>query len=244
MEEEFSHETDIFFPLVTFILAVINIGVYIFTYKNIGLYQYLFGFIPTAPKFYTIITYMFIHANLSHILGNMLMLFVVGLTVEQVLGKLHFFIVYIISGIIAVFFDIVGRLIFHISFSLPFIGASGAVFGLVGLLVMLKPFEKIPTFITLLFALPLIMMLGRFDVLLTNPMFLIVTISSFCLLIVFSFMFVPFIPAMISFALYTLFVIIMIFTGLGGNVSYLGHFGGILGGILSFTLFAKKSTTK
>jgi membrane associated rhomboid family serine protease len=87
---------------------------------------------------WTPFTYMFLHANLIHIGVNMMGLYLLGPDLEQALGHLRFLTFYIISGIIGA----LGFLV--ISFllqgqTLPVVGASGAIFGLLGGVVALYP---------------------------------------------------------------------------------------------------------
>jgi membrane associated rhomboid family serine protease len=77
--------------------------------------------IPTRP--WTLITYMFLHGGLAHILFNMIALYFFGSRVEQRLGSRHFILLYLISGITGGLLSLVFTPRAYI------IGASGAVFG-------------------------------------------------------------------------------------------------------------------
>lgn len=89
-------------------------------------------------KLYTMITTMFLHANLSHILGNMITLFFLGLPFERRVGWRKFLIIYFLSGI-------GGNVVFSILNNGPFIliGASGAIFGILGAFAFTYPFDEI-----------------------------------------------------------------------------------------------------
>ncbi len=76
---------------------------------------------------WTFVTYMFVHAGLLHLLGNMLMLFVFGAPVESRMGSRKFILYYLYCGIGAAIFSI-GLSGLGLSLS-PFVGASGAVLG-------------------------------------------------------------------------------------------------------------------
>jgi len=82
---------------------------------------------------WTIITYMFLHATdyLPHILYNMLALALFGSILEKVIGGRKFLIVYFASGIVAG----IGSILFYTAS----IGASGAIFGILGTLAVLRP---------------------------------------------------------------------------------------------------------
>jgi membrane associated rhomboid family serine protease len=93
------------------------------------------AFIPERP--WTLVTYMFLHANLWHIFFNMLWLFVFGPRLEAELGGRRFFTLYFISGISG------GLLSWPFSPYAAIIGASGAVFGVMLGFAKLWPRERI-----------------------------------------------------------------------------------------------------
>jgi membrane associated rhomboid family serine protease len=75
---------------------------------------------------WTFLTYMFVHAGLLHLLGNMLMLFVFGTAVENRMGSRTFILYYLLCGTGAAVFSLGLSGIMQVS---PFVGASGAVLG-------------------------------------------------------------------------------------------------------------------
>jgi membrane associated rhomboid family serine protease len=85
---------------------------------------------------WTFVTYMFVHAGLLHLLGNMLMLFVFGPPVEHRLGGRAFILYYFYCGIGAA---VLSLALSGIMSSGPFIGASGAVLGVGVAFAMLWP---------------------------------------------------------------------------------------------------------
>ena len=116
--------------IVTNILIVINVLVFILTtFKPELIYMFAnnLGLVKMG-QFYRIITSAFIHANIFHLLCNMYTLFIIGSQVEQFLGKKKFIFIYFASAIM-------GSLL-SLTFSSGFsVGASGAIFGLMGSLV-------------------------------------------------------------------------------------------------------------
>jgi len=104
-----------------------------------GIWQY-FAFIPehaiTRP--WTFITTIFLHADINHLFFNMFMLFAFGINLERLLGKNKFLIIFLVSGILGN----IGYWITTGNYSIPAIGASGAVYGLMGTLAILAPFMK------------------------------------------------------------------------------------------------------
>ncbi len=80
---------------------------------------------------WTLITYMFVHGSISHIFYNMFALIMFGLILEYIIGSKNFLIVYFLSGIISG--------IFSIFFYNSVIGASGAIFGVIGCITAIRP---------------------------------------------------------------------------------------------------------
>ena len=141
-------------PLVTWCLIAANLGVFFYetgasqlaldrifdTYSLTP--AALTGDMPArgwVPPFVTLITYQFFHADIVHLVGNMVFLWVFGDDIERALGRLRFLAFYLLSGI-------VGGLVFvandpHTRIEL--IGASGAIAGVVIGYIMLRPCAKI-----------------------------------------------------------------------------------------------------
>ena len=94
--------------------------------------------IPATP-----FTSMFIHANLLHLGGNMLYLWIFGNNIEDRLGYFRFIVFYILCGIIAT-----GTHIFNAPQStIPLVGASGAIAGVLGAYLLLYPKANVHTLI-------------------------------------------------------------------------------------------------
>jgi membrane associated rhomboid family serine protease len=229
------------FPIVTFIISLIYLAVFLFTYQNIIFYENMFGFIPASPKVWSLVTYSFIHADIIHLLGNLVIFIIVGLVIEEALGKFVYLTIYLASANIAIIFDIVGRFTFNISFRSPFIGGSGAIFGLIGVMLLIKPFEKIPSMLILLFAFPLFFIIYQAGIIPPIPIVTMTVLIGIGVVIATVFFVCPGISGIFVFALYTLFTITTIYLGAQSNVSHLGHLGGVFGGIISFLLFAKST---
>jgi len=88
-----------------------------------------------VPEGYTLISYMFLHANFLHLLSNMLFLWVFGDNVEDAMGHLRFFIFFLACGV-------AGGLAHAVALpgsKVPLIGASGAVAGVIGAYLLLHP---------------------------------------------------------------------------------------------------------
>ena len=119
-------------PTITYILLGINILVYILM-MIFGQNKFLtmFGLYPPAVisgQYYRIFTCMFLHASLLHLIFNMYSLYIIGSQIENFFGKTKYLLTYLFSGIIASLMS----MIFTRSWS---VGASGAIFGLLGALL-------------------------------------------------------------------------------------------------------------
>lgn len=93
--------------------------------------------------FWTFLSSMFMHAGIFHLFVNMLSLFFVGSLIEKILGRKRYFWFYILSGLFAGVLFIVSPFIFPSDWGTYAVGASGALFGLVGLLMVLTPNLKV-----------------------------------------------------------------------------------------------------
>ena len=103
---------------------------------------------PAAfPPLLTILTSMFLHGSLFHLLGNMLYLWIFGNNVEDRLGPVRFTLFYLASGVAAALTHIAVQP----SSRLPMIGASGAIAGVLGAYWLLYPRARVKTFVFLVF---------------------------------------------------------------------------------------------
>ncbi|MFQ6131307.1 MAG: rhomboid family intramembrane serine protease [Armatimonadota bacterium] len=122
-----------------------------------------FGFVPGSIKWYTIVTAMFLHGGLLHLLFNMLFLWIFGRHVEDALGSAWFALLYFSSGIAALLLHYVMTLAFaRQDMGIAAIGASGAIAGVLGLFAV--RFYRTGVLLTVMFlrsvALPAIVFLG------------------------------------------------------------------------------------
>jgi len=97
----------------------------------------------------TLITSMFLHAGFLHLIGNMWFLWIFGDNVEYALGKMKFLFFYFLCGILSGLFNIL--LASGEALSIPTIGASGAISGILGGYLILYPKNKIRAFFLLIF---------------------------------------------------------------------------------------------
>jgi len=87
-------------------------------------------------QWYRVFTYMYVHAGVSHILNNMIMLYMEGNNLEAGLGRVRYVLLYHIFGMIAG----LGSLLYKVysNSEIPSVGASGAIMGLLGLLLFIS----------------------------------------------------------------------------------------------------------
>ena len=118
--------------LITYILIAINCIIFflqvagILDYSQFGMTK----FSVKAGEIYRLFTAAFFHANIYHLLANMYSLYIIGSEVENVLGKVRYICIYFISIIVASLLSGVLN-----NSLIPSIGASGAIFGLLGALL-------------------------------------------------------------------------------------------------------------
>lgn len=229
------------FPIVTFLLATLMLGTFLFTHNNLERYEDLLGFSPSKITPYSVLTYTFIHVDYFHLFTNMIFLLIAGLSLEERIGSLKFSIIYFVSAIFAVLLDILSRYSFGISPTVPFVGASGAVFGSLAVAALVNPSGKVPigvifaTFIPFLQLIPF----GSSPILaiFSNPIFIIFV--AVVLIVITTYTIPIHLPLNISISILIIswFTSFLIRYPIG--VSNLGHLGGIAGGVISFLLLAR-----
>jgi membrane associated rhomboid family serine protease len=87
------------------------------------------------PAYATLITSMFLHGGWMHLIGNMLYLWVFGNNIEDVMGHARFIMFYLTCGILAAF----SHAMTDPSSTIPMVGASGAISGVLGAYLLLFP---------------------------------------------------------------------------------------------------------
>ncbi|WP_371498318.1 rhomboid family intramembrane serine protease [Kitasatospora sp. NBC_00374] len=137
---------------VTVTLAALNLLVFLVTQylapswqMRLGLYSYVpvpglsVGVAAGPSEWYRLLTSMFVHAGFLHVATNLVSLIVLGPPLERVLGRLRFLGLYLLSGLAgnALAFLVSGGALYSV-------GASGAIFGLLGATVVLVRFNRAP----------------------------------------------------------------------------------------------------
>lgn len=90
-------------------------------------------------NFFTLISAMFVHANISHLIGNVIALLFIGKTFESYVGSLKTFIVFFVSGILGNLISVAYKL--DTGSLVTLVGASGAIFGLLGGLTVIESYD-------------------------------------------------------------------------------------------------------
>ena len=152
-------------PYVTITIIVLNAMAWLFelSLPQDDLNQFLtgFGVVPGAFAWPTLVTSMFLHGSWSHVIGNMWYLWIFGDNVEDRVGHGRFLVFYLLCGIAAA----LGQIAMDPSSTLPTIGASGAIAGMMGAYFVLYPRSRVLTLIPIIFfiqivELPAIVLLG------------------------------------------------------------------------------------
>lgn len=129
------------FPVVTYALIAINVLFFFVELSGGEGFIQQWSFVPRrflanpAADFPTIFTSMFMHAGWVHLLGNMLYLWIFGDNVEDQFGHAKFLVFYLLCGIGATF----AQLMVSTGSSIPNLGASGAIAGVLGSYIVMFP---------------------------------------------------------------------------------------------------------
>jgi len=131
---------------VTTSLILANVILFILFWIFISSNQAFLDYVAIKPSnilqgkyLWTILTSMFMHGGLFHIFANMFSLIFVGGLIEKLLGKKRYLWFYMLSGIFASLLFVLLALFFQADLNTYAVGASGALFGLIGFLVLITP---------------------------------------------------------------------------------------------------------
>jgi membrane associated rhomboid family serine protease len=134
-------------PYITITIIVINALAWFVELaqgpRDLNRFLYVYGVVPGNFHLATLVTSMFLHGSWSHILGNMLYLWIFGDNVEDRCGHGRFVVFYLLCGFAAG----AGQILMNPSSMVPTIGASGAIAGVMGAYFVLYPHSRVLTFI-------------------------------------------------------------------------------------------------
>ena len=120
---------------VNWVLIGLNILIFIYSLTNFEYIIETYGFSPAEFSLLTILTSMFLHGGIAHLLGNMWFLFIFGYNVEDAFGHWKYLIIYLLSGVVAT----LTHFALNIGSTIPTVGASGAISGVLGAYIVLFP---------------------------------------------------------------------------------------------------------
>src|SRR6266550_2372920 len=152
-------------PFLTVTIIILNTLAWLYELglprEDLPVFLQQFGVVPAYFSLPTLISSMFLHGSWSHVLGNMWYLWIFGDNVEDRLGHGRFLIFYLICGIAAA----LGQILIDPTSTVPTIGASGAIAGVMGAYFVLYPQSRVLTLIPLIVfweivELPAIFLLG------------------------------------------------------------------------------------
>jgi membrane associated rhomboid family serine protease len=107
--------------------------------------QSLFGPLPVPVQF-TLFSSMFLHGGFLHLVGNMLYLWIFGNNIEDTLGHFRFLLFYLLCGLAAA----MAQVLASPGSTVPMIGASGAVAGVLGAYILLFPGARVLTLLIII----------------------------------------------------------------------------------------------
>ena len=199
-------------PVVTYVFLAINIVVFLYemTLSQRGLFAF-FGDWAAVPAsisdgddLITLVTSQFLHGGWAHVIGNMLFLWVFGDNIEDIMGHARFVVFYLLTGIVAG----LAQVLIDPGSTVPLVGASGAIAGVLGAYIVLFPFGKIRT----------ALLIGFIPIVFLTPAWLQIGLW-----------------ALLQFV--NGFASVSVETQEGGGVAYFAHIGGFVCGALAIWLF-------
>jgi membrane associated rhomboid family serine protease len=214
------------FPWMTVTLIVANVLVFVYELALSGAgvgrldaFYFRAGFVPyeishlvdvpppdVVPPPFTILTSMFVHEGWLHIAGNMLFLWIFGNNVEDAMGRVRYLGFYVLCGVGAA----LAQTAIMPDSSVPNIGASGAIAGVLGAYIMLYPRARVLTLVPVfLFFFPIVML----------PAW--VVIGAWFVLQLFE-------------------GVLSLGAAAGGGIAFFAHVGGFVAGVLLVSLFVRR----
>lgn len=154
-------------PVVTYLLIGLCVTAFLWQLgQNAEHVAYSYGMIPAVlfgtaelprslaaiPPWATIFTSMFLHGGWLHIGGNMLFLWIFGNNIEDVLGHFRYLLLYLLSGVAAA----MGQALFDPSSTVPMVGASGAIAGVLGAYLLIYPNANVHVLVLIIILLRII----------------------------------------------------------------------------------------
>jgi membrane associated rhomboid family serine protease len=198
-------------PYITITIIALNAIAWLYElslpHEALNDFLTVFGVVPAYFSMPTLVTSMFLHGSWSHVLGNMWYLWIFGDNVEDRVGHGRFILFYLLCGFAAA----LGQVAADPHSTLPTIGASGAIAGVMGAYFVLYPHSRVLTLIPWIFLqiveLPATVLLGFWFVM----------------------------------QLFSAGTIAMTTTSQGGGVAFAAHVVGFVAGVGGVFVFRKRS---
>ncbi len=150
------------FPVVNTALILVNVAVFLFEIgfvSNIDQFMFTYGLVPAryfnpelASRFtswqqdFAFVSFMFLHGGFLHLIGNMWFLYIFGDNVEDRVGHLRYLFFYFLCG----WASAAAHLLTDLHSTIPTIGASGAIAGVMGAYMVLFPRSRILTLVLII----------------------------------------------------------------------------------------------
>jgi membrane associated rhomboid family serine protease len=202
-------------PYVTVTIIVLNSLAWLFElslpHEELNQFLTVYGVVPAHFAWPTLITSMFLHAGWTHVIGNMWYLWIFGDNVEDSLGHGRFIVFYLLCGIVAAF----GQILIQPDSTLPTIGASGAIAGVLGAYFVLYPQSRVLTLL---------------------PLIIIWEIVELPAVVLLGFWFL--------YQLFSAGTIAMTASTGGGGVAFMAHVAGFLFGVVAVFVFKKRQRSE
>ena len=146
------------FPILTYTFISLNVLIFFmeanFPPEVLDNFILMFGAVPnqivSGENLHALLTCMFLHGGWMHLFGNMLFMWIFADNIEATLGSFRFLIFYVMAGIIAAF----AHIFFNIDSSIPMVGASGAIAGVLGAYLVMYPQSQVKVLFILFFFRP------------------------------------------------------------------------------------------
>ncbi|MBS1817408.1 MAG: rhomboid family intramembrane serine protease [Acidobacteria bacterium] len=199
-------------PYITVTIILINAVAWMYEVsmprQQLAVFLDIFGVVPADFVPTTLLTSMFLHGSWSHVIGNMWYLWIFGDNVEDRMGHGRFIVFYLLCGCVAAF----GQILLDPESTVPMIGASGAIAGVMGAYFVLYPQSRVLTLVPFIIfvdiiELPAIFLLGFW--------FLMQLFSAGAIAVTAS-------------------------TGGSGGVAFMAHVAGFVMGLIGVFVFRKK----
>jgi membrane associated rhomboid family serine protease len=143
-------------PYITVTIIALNAVAWLFEimlpHDALNEFLTIYGVVPAYFSYPTLITSMFLHGGWMHVIGNMWYLWIFGDNVEDRVGHGRFMVFYLLCGMAAA----LGQVVVDPHSTLPTIGASGAIAGVMGAYFVLYPRSRVLTLIPLILVMPIV----------------------------------------------------------------------------------------